>query len=64
MSTALCAEPTPGGFVFENSQRNAMLANKGLKLPKAYSTGTTIVGLVYKGESWRHSPGNGGQYIA
>ena len=51
MASALCAEPTPGGFVFENSQRNAMLATKGLKLPKATSTGTTIVGLIYKGDS-------------
>jgi len=48
MASALCAEPTPAGFVFENSQRNAMLATKGLKLPKATSTGTTIVGLIYK----------------
>lgn len=56
MSTALLVEPTPGGFVFENSQRNAILANKGLKMPKAYSTGTTIVGLVYKG--WKSTTGS------
>jgi len=48
MASALCAEPTPGGFSFENSQRNAMLTSKGMKLPKATSTGTTIVGLIYK----------------
>jgi len=49
MSSALCAEPKPAGFDFENCQRNAMLTSKGgLQLPKAYSTGTTIVGLIYK----------------
>jgi len=48
MASALCSEPAPGGFVFENTQRNAMLTSKGLALPKAYSTGTTIVGLIYK----------------
>ncbi|KAH6561737.1 hypothetical protein BASA50_000497 [Batrachochytrium salamandrivorans] len=37
-----------GGFSFENVARNTMLANKGVKLPKATSTGTTIVGVIYK----------------
>merc|ERR1712136_555840 len=48
MSSALCVEPTPGGFSFENCRRNAMLVGNGLKMPKATSTGTTIVGLIYK----------------
>jgi len=37
-----------GGFDFSNARRNAFLAGKGMPLPKATSTGTTIVGCVYK----------------
>jgi len=42
-----------GGFVFENHKRNAELlgddfVKKGLRMPTAYKTGTTIVGVVYK----------------
>lgn len=37
-----------GGFSFDNCKRNAVLTNQGLTLPKARSTGTTIVGLIYK----------------
>ena len=37
------------GFNMQNVQRNAFLNQAGLKTPKAMSTGTTIVGLVYKG---------------
>jgi hypothetical protein len=36
------------GFNMQNVQRNAFLERAGLKTPKAMSTGTTIVGLVYK----------------
>jgi len=36
------------GFNFDNALRNAMLEQNGFKVPKAMSTGTTIVGLVYK----------------
>ncbi|GAA5955261.1 hypothetical protein JCM3765_003263 [Sporobolomyces pararoseus] len=36
------------GFSFENSLRNTSLANKNLGLPKATSTGTTIVGCLYE----------------
>ncbi|EJT98113.1 20S proteasome subunit [Dacryopinax primogenitus] len=36
-----------GGFDFSNARRNAFLEAKGLPLPKATSTGTTIVGCVY-----------------
>ncbi|KAF8452075.1 20S proteasome subunit [Boletus edulis BED1] len=36
------------GFDFSNSIRNHSLAEKGLPLPKATSTGTTIVGCVFK----------------
>ncbi|KAI9031417.1 nucleophile aminohydrolase [Hyaloraphidium curvatum] len=41
------AEPSRG-FNFENYQRNLMLEASGVKPPKALSTGTTIVGLIYK----------------
>ncbi|EKM75669.1 hypothetical protein AGABI1DRAFT_116265 [Agaricus bisporus var. burnettii JB137-S8] len=36
------------GFDFSNSTRNNFLLNKGVPLPKATSTGTTIVGCVFK----------------
>jgi len=36
------------GFNFENAQRNALLEKSGYSMPKAMSTGTTIVGLVAK----------------
>jgi len=38
-----------GGFDFGNARRNAFLESKGLPLPKATSTGTTIVGCLYEG---------------
>ena len=37
------------GFDFSNYNRNAALHAKGVPLPKATSTGTTIVGCVYNG---------------
>ncbi|KAI8076643.1 proteasome subunit beta type-7 [Gilbertella persicaria] len=37
-----------GGFNFDNYARNKALESKGAKPPKATSTGTTIVGLIYK----------------
>ncbi|GAA6013583.1 hypothetical protein JCM11491_002715 [Sporobolomyces phaffii] len=39
--------PCDAGFSFENALRNSALANKNLGLPKATSTGTTIVGCLY-----------------
>ncbi|GAB5590969.1 proteasome core particle subunit beta 2 [Umbelopsis nana] len=39
---------TAGGFSFENYTRNNALETKGVKPPKATSTGTTIVGVIYK----------------
>lgn len=36
------------GFDFSNVQRNLLLEKEGLKPPKAMSTGTTIVGVVYE----------------
>ncbi|KAI6017856.1 nucleophile aminohydrolase [Pisolithus marmoratus] len=36
------------GFDFSNSLRNDFLQHKGVVLPKATSTGTTIVGCVFK----------------
>lgn len=35
------------GFDFSNYNRNAALHAKGVPLPKATSTGTTIVGCIY-----------------
>ncbi|GIL67855.1 hypothetical protein Vafri_21148 [Volvox africanus] len=37
-----------GGFDFDLCKRNALLENKGMTLPKAWKTGTTIAGLIYK----------------
>ncbi|TPX37101.1 hypothetical protein SmJEL517_g00909 [Synchytrium microbalum] len=45
---ALKVTPPQGGFNFDLYQRNALLENKGLKPPKATSTGTTIVGTIFK----------------
>ncbi|KAG9301504.1 hypothetical protein G9A89_008356 [Geosiphon pyriformis] len=41
-------EKPKGGFNFDNYQRNLFLEQKGLSLPKAISTGTTIVGVIFK----------------
>ncbi|KAG8084867.1 hypothetical protein GUJ93_ZPchr0010g7313 [Zizania palustris] len=40
--------PAKGGFSFDLCRRNAMLAEKGLKMPGFRKTGTTIVGLVFQ----------------
>lgn len=37
------------GFDFTNYNRNAALHARGVPLPKATSTGTTIVGCIYDG---------------
>jgi 20S proteasome subunit beta 2 len=37
------------GFDFSNYNRNAALHAQGVPLPKATSTGTTIVGCVFDG---------------
>ena len=37
------------GFDFSNHERNLALHAKGVPLPKATSTGTTIVGCLYDG---------------
>jgi 20S proteasome subunit beta 2 len=37
------------GFDFSNYSRNAGLHAKGVPLPKATSTGTTIVGCIFNG---------------
>ncbi|KAG0346039.1 Proteasome subunit beta type-7 [Podila humilis] len=39
---------TKGGFNFDNHVRNSLMEGKGLGIPKATKTGTTIVGLIYK----------------
>jgi len=38
----------PPGFDFSNQIRNNFLADRGIPLPKATSTGTTIVGCLFK----------------
>ncbi|PVD21936.1 hypothetical protein C0Q70_17739 [Pomacea canaliculata] len=48
MAAAIAADPPTGGFVFENCQRNKFLETQGYQLPKAYKTGTTIAGIVFK----------------
>jgi hypothetical protein len=40
---------TMGGFDFSNHNRNAALHAQGVPLPKATSTGTTIVGCLFDG---------------
>lgn len=37
-----------GGFNFDLAKRNAMLEAKGASLPKAWKTGTTIAGIIFK----------------
>lgn len=37
------------GFDFSNFNRNAALHSRGVPLPKATSTGTTIVGCIFDG---------------
>ena len=37
------------GFDFSNHNRNVALHAQGMPLPKATSTGTTIVGCIYDG---------------
>lgn len=53
MRTATMAEAAVGernsGFDFSGHGRNAMLSARGHVVPRATSTGTTIVGLIYKG---------------
>jgi len=46
MATASVYNPV--GFDFSNQIRNNFLADRGLPLPKATSTGTTIVGCLFK----------------
>ncbi len=37
-----------GGFDFSLVKRNAMMELKGMPVPKAWKTGTTIAGVVFK----------------
>ncbi|CAO1614186.1 unnamed protein product [Sympodiomycopsis kandeliae] len=48
MATAAITEPSSSGFDFANYARNNYLGSKGYPVPKATSTGTTIVGCVFK----------------
>ncbi|VDC00443.1 unnamed protein product [Peniophora sp. CBMAI 1063] len=45
----MAAVESQGGFDFSNVARNSYLANHGVKLPNATSTGTTIVGCLFEG---------------
>eukprot|EP00745_Piridium_sociabile_P004326 TRINITY_DN12561_c0_g1_i1.p1 TRINITY_DN12561_c0_g1~~TRINITY_DN12561_c0_g1_i1.p1 ORF type:complete len:286 (+),score=75.77 TRINITY_DN12561_c0_g1_i1:41-859(+) len=45
---AATSELPTGGFVFENCQRNNFIEGQGYQVPKAYKTGTTICGVVFK----------------
>ena len=38
-----------GGFSFDNTRRNAVLGGRGVHIPRAKKTGTTIVGVCYDG---------------
>lgn len=48
MSKSAVDVPPRGGFSFDLCRRNAMLSEKGVKLPTYRKTGTTIVGLVFQ----------------
>jgi 20S proteasome subunit beta 2 len=41
-----------GGFSFENHARNITLQQKGLTLPRATKTGTTIAGVIFKASTF------------
>lgn len=42
-------QETKGGFSFDNCKRNVALTERGIQLPAAMKTGTTICGVVYNG---------------
>lgn len=46
--TDLLPSASKSGFDFGSYSRNNFLGHKGYPVPKATSTGTTIVGCVYK----------------
>jgi len=48
MAAAAATVYNPVGFDFSNQIRNNFLADRGIPLPKATSTGTTIVGCLFK----------------
>ncbi|XP_050389548.1 proteasome subunit beta type-7 [Patella vulgata] len=48
MASTVAVELPHGGFSFDNCKRNALLEDKGFKAPKAYKTGTTIAGIIFK----------------
>ena len=41
-------DDTRGGFDFDNVRRNASLEARGMVAPKAWKTGTTIAGIVFR----------------
>jgi hypothetical protein len=48
-NSAVSDAATMPGFDFSNYNRNAALHARGVPLPKATSTGTTIVGCIFEG---------------
>ncbi|GAB1609048.1 proteasome subunit beta type-7-like [Argonauta hians] len=48
MAASLVADRPTSGFVFDNCRRNAALVKNGAVLPRAYKTGTTIAGIIFK----------------
>ncbi|CAG0920479.1 unnamed protein product [Notodromas monacha] len=48
VANVLVPEIPRSGFNFSNTMRNSKLESKGMTLPKAFKTGTTIGGLVFK----------------
>jgi 20S proteasome subunit beta 2 len=44
------------GFNFDLAKRNAMLEAKGVNFPKAWKTGTTIAGIIFKVGVAHHRP--------
>jgi 20S proteasome subunit beta 2 len=48
MAASTSSHFRPIGFDFSNAVRNTFLQEKGMPLPKATSTGTTIVGCLFR----------------
>jgi 20S proteasome subunit beta 2 len=49
MTSSTTGGSDAGGFNFDNVKRNALLAARGVPMPRAWKTGTTIAGAVFDG---------------